>query len=180
MGKAWSSEDQKLTLPHTECTECQLGPVGSSSLSAARPASHSLHHHGHLWATWSHLQGSGHTKAEKQGRVVNEETQQPGLGTPAVLCVLQGLSKCFVAFWFVCFTISDWWITVLVDVCKRLDWTGSNMCKFYLHKVQKQAKVTSGIEPMLALSYLWCGERGSAWEREKEWLVIYPCLLAQS
>lgn len=41
------------------------------------------------------------------------------------------------------------------------------MCKFYLCKVQKQAKLTSGIEPMLAVSYLWSGERGSAWERHR-------------
>lgn len=67
MGKAWPSEDQKLTLSHTECTECLLGPVGSNNLSAAQPASHNPHHHGRLWATGSHLRGSGHAKAKNQG-----------------------------------------------------------------------------------------------------------------
>lgn len=69
--KAWPNEDQKLTLLHRECTECPLGPVGSNSLSAVQPASRNPHHHGHLWATGSHLRGSGHIKAKSRGEVLS-------------------------------------------------------------------------------------------------------------
>ena len=66
--KAQPSEAHPLTLLHTECTECPLGPVGSNNLLAAQSASHSLRRRGHLWETGSHLRGPVHTKAKKQGR----------------------------------------------------------------------------------------------------------------
>lgn len=65
---AQASQDHQLTLSHTECRECPLGPAGSNNLSAAQPASHSPRRHGHLWETGSHPQEPGHTTAKKQKR----------------------------------------------------------------------------------------------------------------
>lgn len=63
-----TAQKKTLTLLHKECTECLLGLVSLNNLSAAQPASHSLRHHDHLWATGSHLQGPRHMKAKETGR----------------------------------------------------------------------------------------------------------------
>ena len=104
--KAGPCQDPALTLLHTECIECLLGPVGSNSLSTAQPASHSPRRHGHLWETGSHLQGPAHTKDKKQGsgagHALTEDekvTQQPGLGT-LPLCHSPGFHGIFGGLFF--------------------------------------------------------------------------------
>lgn len=104
--KAGPRQGPALTLLHTECTECLLGPVGSNSLSTAQPASHSPRRHGHLWETGSHLQGPVHTKDKKKGtgagHALPEDekvTHQPGLGT-LLLCHAPGFHGIFCGFFF--------------------------------------------------------------------------------